>query len=60
MIKGEAQDSVIFRNQFSAYTHLNPDNKLPWWTGVRTIPGVNYESMFQSGKKIDFETSRNL
>ncbi|MBN2480384.1 MAG: hypothetical protein JXB19_01490 [Bacteroidales bacterium] len=58
--QGNAQGTFNFRGQLSAYTHVNPENKLPWWSGTRYIPQFNYEYRLSAEKLIDFETSANL
>jgi hypothetical protein len=58
--KANAQDSLTFKGQFSAYTHLNAKNKLPFWSGGRYIPQVNYEYNLQDMKMLDFEVSANM
>lgn len=56
----KGQDSLDFRGQLSAYTHLNPKNELPWWNGCRYIPQLNYGHQLRNGRLIDFEASANL
>ena len=58
--EGNAQDSLAIKGQFSAYTHVNPNNKLPWWNGGRYIPQLNYEYRIPDEKLIDFEASVNM
>jgi hypothetical protein len=55
-----AQDSLYFKGQLSAYSHVNPINKLPWWSGARYIPQLNYEYNLKENRLIDFEASANL
>ena len=52
--------AVEFKGQLSAYTHLNLSNDLPWWSGGRYIPQVNYEFELEHEQKIDFEASANI
>ncbi|MFA5418933.1 MAG: hypothetical protein WC341_10795 [Bacteroidales bacterium] len=59
-ISSFAQDSLNFKGQFSAYTLVNPDNNLPWWSGGRYIPQLNFEYGISGEKSIDFEASANL
>ena len=59
-VKGSAQDSLDFKGQLSVYTHFNPDNKFPWWSGGRYIPQLNYAYRLPGDKLIDFETSANI
>jgi len=49
-----------FKGQLSTYTHVNPDNELPWWSGARYIPQLNYEHGLKDRQLIDFEASANL
>lgn len=58
--KGHAQDTLIFKGQLSAYTHLNAQNELPWWSGARYLPQLNYEHRLPNTRLIDFEASANL
>lgn len=58
--RGSTQDTLTFRGQFSAYTHVNPENDLPWWSGGRYIPQLNYEYRLPGEKLIDFEASANI
>lgn len=55
-----AQDTLTFKGQLSAYTHLNAQNELPWWSGARYLPQLNYEYRLPNAKLIDFEVSANL
>lgn len=55
-----AQDSLAFKGQFSAYTHLNSENDLPWWGGIRYIPQVNYKINTGGRRLVDFEASANI
>lgn len=57
---GSAQDSLIFKGQFSAYSHINTNNEFPWWNGGRYIPQLNYELRGLGEKLIDFEASANI
>jgi hypothetical protein len=41
--KAEINDSLLFKGQFSAWTHFNGNNTLPLWSGARYIPQINYE-----------------
>jgi hypothetical protein len=49
-----------FKGQLSAYTHVNPRNDLPWWSGIRYIPQLNYRYGFQKERLFDVEASANL
>lgn len=57
---GSAQDSLTFKGQLSLYTHINPNNILPWWNGGRYIPQLNYEYRLPDERLIDFEASANI
>jgi hypothetical protein len=57
---GSAQDSLIYKGQFSAYSHVNTNNEFPWWNGGRYIPQLNYELRGSDEKLIDFEASANI
>ncbi|MBN1985549.1 MAG: hypothetical protein JW761_04550 [Prolixibacteraceae bacterium] len=57
--KAETNASFLFKGQFSAYTHVNPNNEIPWWSGGRYIPQINYEIKQPANKLIDFEASAN-
>lgn len=52
--------NLSFKGQLSAYTHLNLGNDLPWWSGGRYIPQLNYELDLKQDRKIDFEASANM
>jgi hypothetical protein len=60
IVNALAEDTLKFKGQFSAYTHLNPDNDLPWWSGGRYIPQLNYEYRMPGESLIDFEASANI
>ncbi|MBN1821048.1 MAG: hypothetical protein JXR31_13860 [Prolixibacteraceae bacterium] len=49
----------VFKGQLSAYTHFNPNNNLPVWTGLRYIPQTNLEFGLGEKRMIDFEASAN-
>ncbi len=55
-----AQDTLIFKGQISAFTHLNSENALPWWNGGRYIPQINYKYKLHEKKLLDVEASANL
>jgi hypothetical protein len=55
-----AQEWFQFKGQFSAYTHLNPNNEFPWWNGIRYIPQLNLQHAAGDTKLVDFEASANL
>jgi hypothetical protein len=51
---------ITFKGQLSAYTHINPHNKLAWWNGGRYIPQLNYELNLSRNRLLDFEASTNI
>jgi hypothetical protein len=53
-------DSVSFKGQLSVWEHYNPNNKLPFWTGGRYIPQLNFEIKPARNRLIDFESSANI
>jgi hypothetical protein len=55
-----AENHLTVKGQLSAYTHLNLNNTLPWWSGGRYIPQLNYEHRLKGQQLIDFEASVNL
>lgn len=55
-----AQDSLAFRGQVSAYTHWNGISELPWWSGGRYLPQVNYGHSFAGGTLFDTEATANI
>ncbi|MBN1186261.1 MAG: hypothetical protein JXB49_28550 [Bacteroidales bacterium] len=57
---GYAGDTLNFNGQLSVYTHFNPKNKLPWWSGARYIPQFTHEYCFSRNRLIDFEASVNM
>ncbi len=57
---GLANDHISLKGQLSAYIHFNPKNNLPWWSGGRYIPQVNYEHRLRDRRMIDLEASANL
>jgi hypothetical protein len=52
--------NMEFSGQLSAYLHVNPNNKLPVWSGGRYIPQLNLAYPFKKDIKIDLEASANL
>lgn len=56
----EARSQMEFSGQLSAYTHVNPSNELPWWSGGRYIPQLNGEVELRNDRLIDFEASANV
>lgn len=36
-----AQELFRYKGQLSAYTHINSNDKYPWWNGIRYIPQLN-------------------
>jgi len=57
---GVDRDHITFKGQLSVYTHVNPENKLQWWSGGRYIPQLNYEHGLRDRRLIDIEASVNL
>jgi hypothetical protein len=55
-----SQDSLLLKGQLSVWTHINPNNKLPWWSGGRFLPQLNYEHRFSEEKLFDLEGSLNI
>lgn len=55
-----ARTSLELSGQLSAYTHINPGNELPWWSGGRYIPQLNGEAALRNDRLIDFEASANM
>ena len=53
-------DSLIFKGQLSIYAHYNANNNLPFWTGGRYIPQLNYKINLKKDRLIDFEASANI
>lgn len=51
---------LSFKGQLSAYTHVNPSNELPWWSGARYIPQLNVETGMGKELLFDVEASANL
>ncbi|HUX96592.1 MAG TPA: hypothetical protein VMV47_12740 [Bacteroidales bacterium] len=54
------QDSLSFKGQVSAWMLYNSGNELPFYTGGRYIPQLNYILPSKNGNKIDFEASGNI
>lgn len=55
-----AQELFRYKGQLSAYTHINSNDKYPWWNGIRYIPQLNLNIPTGDSKLIDFEASANL
>ncbi len=55
-----AQDSLMFKGQFSAWMLYNGGLDLPVYMGGRYIPQFNYEIKLQNDQLIDFEASANI
>ena len=53
-------DTISFKGQLSAYTHYNRGNELPWMSGARYIPQVNYGHRWGERYLIDMEASLNM
>ena len=56
----EAQDSLLFKGQFSSWVNLNSTNKLPVWIGGRYIPQINFSSETAKNRLFDLELSANI
>lgn len=56
----KAQDTLVFKGQFSSWLHFNPDNDLNIWAGARYLPQVNYQIQFDKNQLLDFELSANI
>lgn len=56
----QANDTLKFKGQLSAYTLLNTSQEKTWAAGGRFIPQLNYEINTRQQKLIDFEASANL
>lgn len=52
--------SFDYQGQLSVWGHFAPDIEQALWFGGRYIPQLNYEMLFDSNWKIDFELSANL
>jgi hypothetical protein len=57
---GESQELPLFKGQLSLFSHFNPGNELPWWSGIRYIPRLNYEVQLSESRRVDFEASTNI
>ncbi|MBN2485101.1 MAG: hypothetical protein JXB34_03910 [Bacteroidales bacterium] len=55
-----AGDTITFKGLLTAYTHLNSENKLHLWGGIRFIPQINYEHKLTTNSLIDIEASANI
>ena len=56
----KAQDTLIFKGQFSNWLLTNSETELPIWGGSRYIPQLNYTYFLKEEKKLDFEASANI
>jgi len=56
----QVKDSLLFKGQLSVWAHYNPNNDLPFWTGARYIPQINYELSFKNTHLFDLEASANI
>lgn len=57
---GNAQDSLTFKGQLSAWMLYNGENNLPVHMGARYIPQLNYDVKLRNDNHIDFEASLNI
>ena len=53
-------DTLLYRGQFSAWGHYNPDNHYPIQMGGRYIPQLNYGWRLPERKQLDLEASANM
>ena len=56
----QSVDSLLFRGQFSAWSHYNADNRYPVHLGGRYIPQLNHEWRLPERKQLDLEASANI
>ena len=52
-----AQDTLIFKGQFSTWLNYNSEKDLSTWTGARYIPQLNYLYTIKNDQLIDIEVS---
>ena len=60
MLTVNAQDTLIFKGQFSNWILYNTENASHIWAGSRYIPQLNYSYKLEQKRLIDFEASANL
>lgn len=58
--RGTLNDTLMFRGMASAWSFINPANRLPFYIGGRYIPQLNYHVRLPEKSLIDFEGSVNL
>lgn len=56
----KAQDSLVFKGQFSSWLNYNTENPLPYQLGGRYIPQFNYAYQLKKHHLLDLEVSANL
>lgn len=59
-LNANGRDSLSFKGQLSAFSHVNGRNELPWLSGVRYIPQLNLYRNLTNDHLLDFEASANL
>ena len=59
-LNATSRDSISIKGQLSAFTNINPHNDMPWLSGIRYIPQINYGQSFKNNHLIDFEASANI
>lgn len=59
-LAASGKDSLDFRGQLSAFSHFNGRNELPWLSGVRYIPQLNFYHNMKNDRLLDFEASANI
>ncbi|MCD6180216.1 MAG: hypothetical protein J7K39_09975 [Bacteroidales bacterium] len=55
-----AQDTLIFKGQLSAWLNYNTEKDLSFWTGARYIPQLNYLYSTKNNQLFDVEVSANI
>ena len=56
----KAQDTLVFKGQFSNFVLYNYETVLPIWLNSRYIPQLNYSNKLNNKKKLDIEASANM
>lgn len=56
----KVSDTITFKGQASIWANYNFDNSLPFQTGLRYIPTLNYGIRFKDKSNIDIEGSANI
>jgi hypothetical protein len=55
-----AQDTLVFKGQSSAWINYNSEKDLSTWTGARYIPQLNYLHTTKNNQLFDIEASANI